>query len=67
MAGLAATASHAQQPAPLNVLLIIADDLGVGDVGCYGSKWLKTPTIDRLAAEGVRATDAHSTAAVCTP
>ena len=69
MAGLAATAtaSHAQQPAPLNVLLIIADDMGIGDVGCYGSKWLKTPNIDRLAAEGVRATDAHSTAAVCTP
>lgn len=50
-----------------NVLLIIADDLGIGDVGCYGSKWLKTPNIDRLAQEGIRATDAHSTAAVCTP
>lgn len=50
-----------------NVLLIIADDLGVGDVGCYGSKWIKTPNIDRLAAEGIRAMDAHATAAVCTP
>lgn len=54
----------AKQP---NVLLIIADDLGVGDVGCYGSKWIKTPNIDKLAAEGIRATDAHATAAVCTP
>jgi arylsulfatase A len=50
-----------------NVLLIIADDLGAGDVGCYGSKWINTPNIDRLAAEGVRALDAHATASVCTP
>ena len=52
---------------PPNVLLIVADDLGIGDVGCYGSKWIRTPNIDRLAAEGVRALDAHSAAAVCTP
>ena len=67
MAGLAATASHAQQPTPLNVVLIIADDLGIGDVGCYGSKWLRTPNIDKLAEQGVKAMDAHSTAGVCTP
>jgi len=60
--------SKPQTPNPQpNVLLIIADDLGIGDVGCYGSKWLRTPNMDRLATEGVRATDAHSTAAVCTP
>ncbi len=52
---------------PPNVLLIVADDLGVGDVGVYGSKWIRTPHIDQLAAAGVRALDAHSTAAVCTP
>jgi len=54
MAGLAATAtaSHAQQPAPLNVLLIIADDMGIGDVGCYGSKWLKTPNIGKAWGDG---------------
>ena len=69
VAGSAATqaAQPPQKQAPLNVLLIIADDLGIGDVGCYGSKWLETPNIDRLAAEGVRATDAHASAAVCTP
>lgn len=50
-----------------NVLLMVADDLGYGDVGCYGATKIKTPRIDRLAAEGVRFTDAHSTAAVCNP
>ncbi len=50
-----------------NVLLIIADDLGVGDVSCYGSKMINTPNVDKLASEGVLATDAHATASVCTP
>lgn len=51
-----------------NVVVIIADDLGVGDVGCYHpSSKVPTPHIDRLAAEGVRFTDAHAAAAVCTP
>lgn len=50
-----------------NVVLIVADDLGVGDVGCYGSKLIKTPNLDRLAVQGARAMDAHATASVCTP
>lgn len=50
-----------------NVVLIMADDLGVGDVGCYGSEKIKTPNIDRLAEQGMRFTDAHATGAVCTP
>ena len=54
-------------PMPLNVILIVADDLGVGDVGCYGSEWIRTPNIDRMAKQGMRALDAHSTASVCTP
>jgi len=51
-----------------NILLILADDLGYGDVGCYnaGSK-VPTPHLDRLAREGMRFTDAHSPATVCTP
>lgn len=53
--------------APPNVVLIFADDLGYGDLGCYGATKLKTPNIDRLAAEGIRLTDAHSASAVCTP
>ncbi len=50
-----------------NVVFIIADDLGIGDVGCYGSKKIKTPNIDKLAEQGIMALDAHATAAVCTP
>lgn len=50
-----------------NVVLIFADDLGFGDVGCYGASKVETPNIDRLAAEGRRFTDAHSASAVCTP
>ncbi len=52
---------------PPNVVLIFADDLGYGDLGCYGATKLKTPNIDKLAAEGRRFTDAHSASAVCTP
>lgn len=50
-----------------NVVVIYADDLGYGDLGCYGATKLKTPNIDRLASEGRRFTDAHSASAVCTP
>ena len=50
-----------------NVVIILADDLGYGDISCYGSKRVRTPSIDRLALEGLRFTDAHSTAATCTP
>ncbi|MEQ1860095.1 MAG: arylsulfatase [Chthoniobacteraceae bacterium] len=50
-----------------NIVLIFVDDLGYGDVGCYGATKVKTPNIDRLAAEGRRFTDAHSASAVCTP
>lgn len=52
---------------PPNIVLIFTDDLGYGDVGCYGATKVKTPNIDRLAAEGRRFTDAHSASAVCTP
>ena len=58
--------SFANEELP-NVVLIFADDLGYGDLGCYGATKLKTPNIDRLAAEGRRFTDAHSASAVCTP
>jgi arylsulfatase A-like enzyme len=50
-----------------NVVVIVADDLGYGDVGCYGATKVKTPAIDRLAAGGLRFTDGHSTSATCTP
>lgn len=57
---------HKAQERP-NVVLIFVDDLGYGDLSCYGAKKLQTPNIDKLAAEGRRFTDAHSASAVCTP
>jgi arylsulfatase A-like enzyme len=50
-----------------NVVLIYTDDLGYGDVSSYGATALKTPSIDRLANEGLRFTDGHAAAATCTP
>jgi arylsulfatase A-like enzyme len=50
-----------------NTLVIMADDLGYGDVSCYGATELKTPHIDRLATEGLRFTDGHCSASTCTP
>jgi arylsulfatase A-like enzyme len=50
-----------------NIVLIVADDLGYGDVGCYGSKINKTPHIDALAETGLRFTDFHSAGSMCTP
>lgn len=54
----------AQKP---NVVIIEADDLGFGDLSCYGAKRIRTPGMDRLAKEGLRFTDAHCTAATSTP
>ena len=50
-----------------NIILIMADDLGYGDISCFGSDFISTPVIDRLAAEGIKFTDYHSNGAVCTP
>jgi len=50
-----------------NVVLINADDLGYGDVGCYGATKVQTPNIDRLAKQGRMFTDAHTASAVCSP
>ena len=61
---LASAAVAADKP---NVVLLYADDLGYGDVSCYGSKTISTPNIDKLAAEGLRFTDGHCAAATCTP
>jgi arylsulfatase A-like enzyme len=52
---------------PPNIIFILADDIGYGDFGCYGATKVKTPHVDRLAKEGIRLTDAHATASVCTP
>ncbi|MEU2828119.1 sulfatase-like hydrolase/transferase [Streptomyces lavendulae] len=52
---------------PPNLVVVLADDLGHGDLGAYGQKLITTPRIDRLAAEGLRFTDAYAAAAVCAP
>ncbi len=61
-----AAASQAARRAP-NIVLIVVDDLGYGDLGCYGSKDIRTPAIDRLAKEGVRLTDFYANSAMCSP
>ncbi|MFO0901766.1 MAG: arylsulfatase [Pirellulales bacterium] len=50
-----------------NIIVIIADDLGYGDVSCYGARRVQTPSIDRLASEGVRFTSGYCSASTCTP
>ena len=52
---------------PPNAIVILADDLGYGDIGCDGGTIIRTPEIDRMAAEGVRLTDFYASANVCTP
>ncbi len=58
--------ASAAAPKP-NVIVIFCDDLGYGDLGCYGSPVIRTPNLDRMAAEGLRFTDFYSAAEVCTP
>lgn len=59
--------SGGEVPERPNVILIVCDNLGYGDVGCYGSKLHNTPHIDRMATEGLRFTDFYVTSGVCTP
>lgn len=57
----------AQAPARPNIVFILADDLGYGDLGCYGQTRIQTPNIDRLAADGIRFTSAYAGSTVCAP
>jgi arylsulfatase A len=50
-----------------NIVIIYLDDLGYGDLSCYGASKIRTPQVDRLAREGIRFTNAHSSASTCTP
>jgi arylsulfatase A len=64
----AAGAAGGEEKRPPNIVYILADDLGIGDPGCYNRESkIATPHMDRIAAEGMRFTDAHSGSAVCTP
>lgn len=62
--GSQAVEAATQKP---NIVLIFADDLGYGDLGCYGAEKIQTPNIDKLAATGRKFVDAHSSSAVCSP
>ena len=65
---LAATGiAHAAPARRPNVLFILADDLGYGDLSCYGRPDYQTPVVDRLARQGLKFTDNYSAAPVCTP
>ena len=66
LASLAAAPALAQTRRP-NIVFILADDLGIGDVACYGGKVIRTPNIDRLAGEGTRFTNAYAGGTVCAP
>src|SRR4051812_27873252 len=52
---------------PPNFIIILADDLGYGDLGCYGHPSIRTPNLDRMAAEGMRFTEFYAGSSVCTP
>ncbi|MBM3879206.1 MAG: arylsulfatase [Verrucomicrobia bacterium] len=73
MAGVLLSASPAGRLAaadstrPPNIVFILADDLGYGDLGCYGQQRICTPNLDRMAAEGIRFTQAYAGSTVCAP
>jgi arylsulfatase A len=62
-----ASATAAEEPRRPNVVLILADDLGYGELGCYGQKKIHTPCLDRMAAGGLRFTQAYAGSPVCAP
>ncbi|CAK9015898.1 Steryl-sulfatase (Arylsulfatase C) (ASC) (Estrone sulfatase) (Steroid sulfatase) (Steryl-sulfate sulfohydrolase), partial [Durusdinium trenchii] len=63
-AALPSVAATAERP---NVLVILCDDLGYGDLACYGNETIRTPNLDRLAAQGLRLTDCYSASPLCSP
>lgn len=68
LAASGAAAVHAQAaPRKPNIIFILADDLGYGDLACYGQQKIRTPNLDRMAAEGTRFTQAYSGSTVCAP
>jgi arylsulfatase A-like enzyme len=64
---LTANAQPGAMQKPRNIILLYADDLGYGDLGCYGCTDIPTPNVDRLCRDGLRFLDAHAEAATCTP
>src|SRR5512140_1317824 len=67
---IAAAALSQAAPAAVsrpNIIFILTDDMGIGDIGCYGGKFAPTPNIDRLAREGVRFTQYYCPSPICSP
>ena len=62
-----APALNAQGNEHPNIVIIMADDLGYGDISCFGATKIKTPRIDQFASEGMKFTDAHAAASICSP
>ena len=63
----ATAADKKAEAAKPNIIWIMADDLGYGDLGCFGQKKIKTPRLDRMAAEGIRFTSVYAGSTVCAP
>jgi arylsulfatase A-like enzyme len=66
-AGVCGAAAQGRRAGKPNVILILADDLGYGDLGAYGQRHIRTPNLDRMAREGVRFTNAYTPSPVCAP
>ncbi len=64
LSGLSAVAA---EPAKPNIVFILADDLGYGDIGCYGQSKIRTPNLDKVAADGMRFTQVYAGSTVCAP
>ena len=61
------TALHAAEPAKPNIIFVLTDDLGYGDLGCFGQRHIQTPELDRLCAEGLKFTSHYAGSTVCAP
>ncbi len=67
LSGAAIAGCSEKEPQKPNVIVIFADDIGYGDLECYGARAVKTPNVNRLAAEGIQFTNAYACASTCTP
>jgi arylsulfatase A len=63
----AVSSSAAAAESRPNVIVVLCDDLGYGDLGCFGHRVIETPHLDRMAREGIRLTNCYSAAPVCSP
>src|ERR1022692_1314185 len=67
LSALPANVSAQDAPRKPNIVFIMADDLGINDLGCYGRKDQPTPNLDKLAKQGLRFTSAYTAASICSP